>query len=85
MDELLAAARSVRDKEDLARFLVRLADSVSEEPDTWENDSVELLLRAWSAWLVDMDGYFMNRQESIPQSPSWQFVAEMLLAARVYE
>lgn len=42
-------------------------------------------LRAWADWLRDMDGYFVNRSLPVPESPSWQFVAQMLLAARVYE
>lgn len=70
---------------DLAGFLDQFADSLLEEPELWENDSLERFLRAWSAWLADMDGYFLNREEPVPSSPSWQLIAQMLLAARVYE
>jgi hypothetical protein len=70
---------------ELAGFIDQLADSYLENPELWENDTIESFLRAWSAWLNDMDGYFLNRGEVVPETPSWQLVAQMLLAARVYE
>jgi hypothetical protein len=79
------SVQSVVSRSDLARFIDQLADSLVVEPDTWENGSLESFLRAWSAWLSDMDGYFINRGQAIPESPSWKLIAEMLLASRVYE
>lgn len=69
----------------LSGFLEQLADSYIEQPEKWENNSIEDFLRAWSAWLTDMDGYFKNRGEEVPTEPSWQLIAQMLLAARIYE
>jgi hypothetical protein len=70
---------------DLAGFIDRLADSLVEEPGDWENDSLEDFLRAWSAWLSDMDGYFINNGWAVPESPTWELIADMLLGAKVYE
>ena len=70
---------------ELAGFIDQLADSFVEQPEVWENDTLERFLRAWSAWLGDMDGFFLNRGEDVPAEPSWQLIAQMLLAARVYE
>lgn len=72
-------------REQFAGFLDRLADSLVEEPEDWENEKLERFLRAWSVWVVDMDGYFLNRGETAPREPTWQLMAQMLLAARVYE
>lgn len=72
-------------REDLVSFLGDLADSIVEAPDGWENPDLESFLRAWAAWLEDMDQFFLNRAEPVPSSPSWQLIAQMLLAARVYE
>jgi hypothetical protein len=69
----------------LARFIDQLADSFVEQPEVWENDTLERFLRAWVAWLGDIDGFFINRGEAVPDEPSWQLIAQMLLAARVYE
>ena len=78
------AARVAR-QGDLAAFLDNLADSLLEEPEAWENSNLESFLRAWSAWLTDSDGYFKNRGEAPPREPTWSLIAQMLLAAKVYE
>ncbi|MDX3004420.1 hypothetical protein PWY87_22215 [Kribbella solani] len=73
------------DRAGFQAFLVELADSFEENPDAWENGTLESYLRAWSAWLGDADGYFERKCEAFPQNPSWRMLAQMLLAARVYE
>jgi hypothetical protein len=80
-----ARAELPMSRTDLSDFLGRLADSVVGAPETWENGSLESFLRGWSAWLTDMDGYFLNKAEPVPSEPSWQLIAQMLLAARIYE
>lgn len=77
--------QSVTSRVALARFIDQLADSLVEEPETWENGSLESFLRAWSVWLSEMDGYFINMGQPVPESPSWKLIAEMLLAAKIYE
>lgn len=72
-------------REQFAGFLDRLADSLVEDPEDWENETLERFIRAWSVWVVDMDGYFLSRGETVPREPTWQLMAQMLLAARVYE
>jgi len=72
-------------RSELVAFLDRLADSGLEEPELWENDNLIDFLRGLSAWLNDMDGYFLNRGEDVPAQPTWQLIAQMLLAARIYE
>ncbi|WP_442857041.1 DUF7660 family protein [Arthrobacter sp. YN] len=56
-----------------------------QDPEGWENADLESFLEAMSAWTRDMDGYFMNRGEPVPDVPSWQLFAQMLLAAKIYE
>lgn len=72
-------------RDDFVRFLTALARSRREEPEAWENDTVEALLDAMAAWVEDMDGYFENIGQAVPEQPSWRFVVQMLLAARVYQ
>jgi hypothetical protein len=84
--ELEGAVASGRfDREAFGAFLVMLADDLRADPQGWENVSLEGFLRAWSGWVADMDGYFENLGEPTPAEPSWQLVARMLLAAKVYE
>lgn len=79
------SVQSVTSRSDLVRFIDQLADSLVEQPEIWENGSLESFLRAWSVWLSEMDGYFAGKGQPVPDSPSWKLIAEMMLAARVYE
>lgn len=84
-DQADARGERVQTRDDLATFLAGLADSLLAEPAAWENDTLERFLRAWSAWITDMEGYFTNRGEETPATPSWELIAQMLLAAKIYE
>lgn len=84
-EDPFSRANSVQTLAELAVFLENLADSISEEPEIWENDTLRRFLKAWAAWTVDMGGYFAERGEPVPEEASWKLVAQMLLAARLYE
>jgi hypothetical protein len=85
MSDLEQAMGQVNDRLDLAAFILRLRADLLSDPDVWENPTLERFLEALSAWTQDMDGYFENRGEVTPSEPSWRLVADMLLAARMYE
>ncbi|WP_442013817.1 DUF7660 family protein [Paenarthrobacter sp. YAF11_1] len=72
-------------RQDLADFIDQFRDSLRQDPESWENNDLESFLEALSAWTREMDGYFTNRGEPVPDVPSWRLIAQMLLAARVYE
>jgi len=42
-------------------------------------------LEALAGWIDDSDGYYVNQGKPVPTAPSWKNVAEMLIAARIYE
>jgi hypothetical protein len=77
--------RSVRSRDELARFVRGLADDLKQRPETWANDDLGRFLEAMSAWIDDMDGYYRNRGEAVPAQPEWRTLAEILAAAKVYE
>ena len=70
---------------DLADLIDQLRDSLNREPGSWENPDLGRFLDALAAWTRDMDGWFMNRGEPIPDAPSWELFGHMLLAAKTYE
>ena len=76
---------AINTREDFVAFVRSLALSIKADPGTWDNLDLESFLDALAAWVEDMDGYFENRGESCPQSPSWKLAGQMLCAARVYE
>lgn len=75
----------IQSKADLVEFIEALGRDLQENAESWENVTLENYLSALARWLEDSDGYYRNQNRPIPQSPSWRNVAEMLIAAKMYE
>jgi len=69
----------------LVAFVRLLRNDLKENPEYWENDSLERYLNAMAAWVEDMDGYYQNQNMSMPEVIEWGVFGQILLAARVYE
>lgn len=76
---------SIRTREDLVGFVEALRKDLRDDPSSWENANLDRFLGAISAWVEDMDGYFLNQGKPVPQQPDWKVVGDILLAAKVYE
>ncbi|MGX5181441.1 DUF7660 family protein [Streptomyces avermitilis] len=75
----------VRSRADLVSYIKQLAQEAQAPSSSWENQSLDRYLEALSAWTDDMDGYFINRGEPVPDRPDWSLIAGMLRAACFYE
>jgi hypothetical protein len=75
----------IKSKADLVEFVRALRDDLQANPEAWENASLDRYLSALASWLEDSDGYYQNQGRAIPVSPSWRDVAEILMAAKMYE
>lgn len=70
----------------LARLVHRLHADLVDDPDGWENPTLESFLGALAAYLEDVPGALKNKGAAIdPEAPSWQLFAFVLTGARVYE
>ena len=76
---------TVHSRKDFVSWLRALRDDLKENPDGWENGDLESFLDAMATWIEDMDGYYINRGEPVPQQPNWQVLADILRAAKIYE
>lgn len=77
---------SVGNQKELAAFVEELANSLSTDPASWGNTSLESYLRAMAAWVNDMDGYYRNTGQNFSENQvSWKNIADMLMAATMYE
>ncbi len=83
--ELQQAAARIRSRQDFVAFTRTLAEDARRNPGEWENRDLPSFLAALAAWIEDMDGYYANQGEPIPEPPTWKAMGEFLLAARVYE
>jgi hypothetical protein len=76
---------SIRSREDFVAFVKALNKDLHDNPSTWGNPSLGSFLEALAAWVEDMDGYYLNQKKPVPEQPEWKVVADMLLAAKIYE
>jgi hypothetical protein len=75
----------IRSRNDFTAFARALLKNLREHPEQWENNDLISYLDALSAWVEDMDGYYINRGEPVPEVSNWRVLGQMLLAARIYE
>lgn len=66
-------------------FLALLQEDFRKHGSQWENGTLPTYLEAMQAWTEDMDGYYLNTGQPIPENVPWQVFADILRAARVYE
>lgn len=77
--------RQVRSKADFLAFLEALQASLKDNPDQWENPTLERYLEALAAWVDASDNSYRNRGEPVPTDINWRFMAEAFLAGQMYE
>jgi hypothetical protein len=78
-------AQQINSRASFVDFLGPLVNYLQQRPEEWENRDLASFLNAMAAWIEDMEGYYQNRGESVPEQPSWKVLGEILLAARIYE
>ncbi|MBD1372712.1 hypothetical protein IC620_10125 [Hazenella sp. IB182357] len=69
---------SIQTKADFVAFVEALEDHLETDPKAWKHTSLDDYIEAIGDWVEDME-------DTLPQEPTWQIVAKMLLAASQYE
>ena len=85
MSDLLLNAKNVTDRESFVRFVELMSADLKTNPQSWENRDLCSFLEASAGWIDDMDGYYENLKLEKPKNINWQFMTDVLMAARVYE
>lgn len=83
--ELHEKVTGIKSKADLVAFVQALCADLQANPEAWENVTLDRYLQALASWIEDSDGYYNNQGRPIPTTPSWRDVADMLMAAKIYE
>ncbi|MCX6346112.1 MAG: hypothetical protein NT018_13745 [Armatimonadetes bacterium] len=76
---------SINNRARFVAFVRELAANFVADPQSWDNCNISLFLNALAAFVEDMDGYYVNQGLPIPEEPDWNVIANVLMAARVYE
>jgi hypothetical protein len=66
-------------------FVTLLRADFRENGTQWENRNLSDYLEAMQAWTADMDGYYINTGQPIPDNVPWHIFADILRAARMYK
>lgn len=83
--ELYKEIAKVHSKEDFIKFLNLLIHDYRNNQSEWENKTLEDYLEAILSWVEDMEGYFENNKLEKPKNIDWNFFANVLYAAKIYE
>ena len=79
-------AEQIKSKEDFEEFLRYLLQDLATSREQWSNVTLEQFLDGLYGIAHDMQGYYGNRGETVDlDQPTWKTLADLLLAARVYE
>jgi hypothetical protein len=76
--------RQITSKAEFLEFLESLRTSLAQRPEQWENATLESYLEALGAWIDAFENSYRNKGEPVPTGVNWRFMAEALLAAKIY-
>lgn len=76
LEDLLA--REPGSIDETLRLLEALRESLTTDPDSWENPTLERFLEAMHAWLS-------AARHRVPDPPTWRLFQKLLEAAKIYE
>jgi len=76
---------AIETRQDFILFVRTLIDDFERNPGEWENTHLQTYLRAIADVVDGLPGRYMNRNEPVPKQLAWKDVAEILMAAKVYE
>ena len=85
MENLVNNTKAISNQEDFLAFIKLLIEDFKTNGNNWENKTLDTYLEAIESWTEDMDGYYLNTNQKIPENINWQVFANILRAATMYE
>lgn len=82
---LTERARTTETREDFVEFLREFRADFASGHSGWVNADLPTFLEAMAAWINDMDGYYRNAGQNSSDLTPWRIMADILMAARIYE
>ena len=83
MDNIYNYLNKVTDKESFLKFMKALINDYRNNPDEWENDTIDYYLDAIMAWIVDFSS--CERNDIDWDKIDYSVIAELFLAGKIYE
>lgn len=77
---------TVTDRQSFIKFADLLRQDFIDNPENWENTTVDTFLAAISSYADDIQGYYDNTKQNVnADQPGWQVFADILKGATMYE
>lgn len=83
MDDITKIIESISDKEDFLSFIQRLVVDYRENPQKWENKSVDEYLQAMVSWIEDFSSSEFNNIDW--NKIDYTTLAKLLYMGKIYE
>ena len=77
--------KGINTRDDFVKFLENLSSNARNNISEWESKDLPSYFESMASWVEDMDGYYLNQKLPVPENVNWTFIADILMAARVYE
>ena len=75
----------VTGREDVVDVVRAMATDLRKHKDDWQNAALDTYLDALASSIEEIDEIYPDRGEVVPDQPSWQLVAQLLVMATGYE
>ncbi|MBD5142151.1 MAG: hypothetical protein HDT22_00830 [Ruminococcus sp.] len=69
---------NIKNKKDFLQFMELFGKNI-------ENISIQEYLESVSSWVEDMEGYYKNTNQEIPNNINWDFIATLFYVGSIYE
>lgn len=77
--------QTIKSKDEFVKFVNDMSQNYRKDPTSWPNNDIGTYLEALAAWVSDMDGYYKNLNQAVPEDIDWKTIAIMIAAAKYYE
>lgn len=67
MKEIIYKIEAMKTKEDFIEFINMVVEDLKNNPNEWENNSLQSYLEAMASWTEDMDGYIKIKDYLYPK------------------
>lgn len=81
----MTTSHLITPKKEFLNFLEDFRNDLKNYPEKWQNKDLSSFLETMQAWIEDMDGFYENTNQHIPDNVSWEVFKDILCAASIYE
>lgn len=78
MEEHIEMLGKIKNKSDFLKFMQLYIPTI-------EDLSIRDYLESVASWVEDMDGYYKNTNQEMPQNINWDFISTLFYVGSIYE